>query len=164
MKTYTPEEPQKTFPRGRIPAIDLQNHILDLLCANKTGVHFNEIFRYLQEEGLVGSYSTVSKTLKDMLKKKLITVKEEPNPGLPKKIYHATKAGDEQCERTLLALASTLIPYIERAGTLWEEGGRKGDFRQFIVSTMARWAQEADTQSKKTQKKRITSHEKRERL
>ncbi len=71
-------------------SLPLPYYILEALRHNQEGLHFNAIFR-----NLGGSPNTLSESLKYLLSKGLISVREEPGRNLPKRIYSITERGLE---------------------------------------------------------------------
>jgi len=89
----------------------LRDHILDELYwkrGKEGGIHFNELFRLLRQKGAVGSHTTLSKTLKEMLDQGLIEVEEKKHPGLSKKVYHIAEKGTSRIEEIFFEYRKTI--------------------------------------------------------
>jgi len=71
---------------------DVQNAIIDLLRTHPEGLNFNEIFRRLKEERILGSFSILSRALKDLSKSRIVSYRdlEKPSYKIPKRIYALT--------------------------------------------------------------------------
>ncbi len=86
----------------RLPAPTLEEHILDFLNSQKEGIHFNELFRLLKQKGTVGSYTTLTKALRQILEQGLVKVKVSKSPGLSKKTYYITDKGTARIKNLVI--------------------------------------------------------------
>lgn len=66
---------------------ELSMEVLRLLQREKAGLHFLAIFKVLHARRLVGSYSSLSRVLKNLMAKKLLKTERFKGRGIPKKIY-----------------------------------------------------------------------------
>ena len=107
----------RELDKRRFIAVTLEMQILAALRVNRNGLHFNEIYRWLKTRRMLGSYTTLSNTLKRMLSQDLIKVTEKKKPGLQKRIYRITDKGMKEDDAYIVVapdLVRRLIEYRER--------------------------------------------------
>lgn len=87
---------------------NLEKEVLQLLQKEKSGLHFLAIFRRLHANGTVGSYSSLSRVLKQLVARKLLDVSRRAGRGIPKKLYRITDPDDARFELDRERLLSEL--------------------------------------------------------
>lgn len=72
---------------------EVKTAVVRLLKEHSEGLNFNEIFRRLKEQGVLGSFSVLSKAIKDLSESKIVSYKdlEKPSYKIPKRIYMLTQ-------------------------------------------------------------------------
>jgi len=80
-------------PGPKTYVADVKTAILDLLKGSSDGLNFNEIFRRLKEQEVLGSFSVLSHALEDLYESRILTYKEvkKSKYKIPMKIYSLTE-------------------------------------------------------------------------
>lgn len=69
---------------------DVKVAVVELLRDNSDGLNFNEIFRRLKDQKVLGSFSVLDRAMKDLKKSKVVVLRREvkkPRYKIPMKIY-----------------------------------------------------------------------------
>ena len=74
-------------PKTRLE--DVKTAVVELLRDNSDGLNFNEVFRRLKDQKILGSFSVLDRAMKDLRKSKVIFYREvkKPRYKIPMRIY-----------------------------------------------------------------------------
>jgi len=89
-------------PKTRIE--DVETATVKLLKNHPEGLNFNEIFRRLKEEKIVGSFSVLSRAMKDLSRSKIVSYKdaEKARYKIPMRLYVLTQKTQSALENYVL--------------------------------------------------------------
>lgn len=67
---------------------EVKTNIVEILAENSEGLSFNQIFKQLKGKGVLGSYSVLSRALKDLNERHIISYLDIPtNAKIPRRVY-----------------------------------------------------------------------------
>jgi DNA-binding HxlR family transcriptional regulator len=79
-------------PGARSTQEDVKTSVVNLLGENPEGLSFNQIFKQLKSKGVLGSFSVLSRALKDLCEALIVTYEDKPTKAkLPRRVYTLTE-------------------------------------------------------------------------
>lgn len=157
--------------KAKLNARRIQAEIIRLLQENRQGLHFNEIFRQLRDQGLLNNNNILVSNLQQLMLKGLVKKTEVAGGGFGKSIYrwvgqdahdlegHENPNFDYEISGTLPFVLSAKF---DKRGELEEvhiEKGKKDDFREAVrtLNAISKYCRPVNLRMSKMEKKYFAS-------
>jgi len=103
-------------PKTRLE--DVKTAVVELLRDNSDGLNFNEIFRRLKDQKILGSFSVLDRAVKDLRRSKIIFYREvkKPRYKIPMRIYALAPKAQSVLEKYQAEPSLETIPPEEGRG------------------------------------------------
>jgi DNA-binding HxlR family transcriptional regulator len=94
---------------------EVKTSIVSILAENSEGLSFNQIFKQLKSEGILGSYSVLSRALKDLHERLIIDYEDKPTKAkIPRRVYTLTEPKFRELIQTYAKVKERMHTPVEK--------------------------------------------------